>query len=72
MFTPILNLLILFSFRQMEHKFLLMDKITVGLRWAVYYLLNAEGIAGGRLGMLASGTPNAFVQMARRTFSVKA
>lgn len=72
MFTPIDNFLILGDFNRLEHNCILMEKVTVNVRRAVNHMLDREGIAGGRLTILPSETPNPLVRLARRTCSVKA
>lgn len=70
--TPIANFLILGDYNRLDHNCILMEKVTVNVRRAVNFLLEREGIEGGRLTILPSETPNAFVRLARRTCSVKA
>lgn len=71
MFTPIDNFVILGDWNKLEHNCILMEKVNVNARLAVNHLLEKYRIAGGKMVILPSETPNMMVDAIRKRHSLK-
>lgn len=72
MFTPLSNFLILGDWNALDHNCFLMEKVNVNARKAVNHLLDKYKIAGGKMTILPSETPNLALDAVRKMHSVKA
>lgn len=71
MFTPLENFAILGDWNELDHNCILMEKVNVNARRAVNHLVEKYQIAGGKMVILPSETPNLIVDVVRKIHSVK-